>query len=494
MTFETYRNHDALSLAEMVKTGQITAESLLEIAIARAEQVNPTINAIVHKLYDQARLWAKKPPRDAVFTGIPFLVKDLGPEVEGTPKCTGSRAYRSYVSAMDSHVTTKMKEAGLIIFGKTNTPELGLTPFTEPKLFGPTLNPWNTAHSPGGSSGGSGAAVAAGIVPMATANDGGGSIRIPASCCGLFGLKPSRGRVSLGPGFGEMWSGAVSEGCVSRSVRDSAAYLDAITGAFPGEPYLLQSPQKPYLQEVSTNPGTLRIAWSLQNTMGAPVHTDCEKALKETLALLKAEGHIVEEVALPYRPEDLAEAFITVVAGEVTADLFAMSQYLGRNVRPSDVEPETFGLYLLGKAFTAGEYAIAKHRWNEVSRRVALLHEQYDLFLTPTLPKPPIKTGELQSSATEHVLISLVSTFRLGFAMKQAVNQLAQKVYSYLPWTPFANMTGQPSMSVPLFWEENSQLPIGMMFTARMGEEDMLFRLAGQLEKAAPWFSKTPNL
>jgi amidase len=491
MTFEEYRRHDALALAELVKKGEISAESLLEIAVARTEAINPSLNAVIHKLYDEGRTAARATDRSAPFAGVPFLVKDLGPEVAGAPKCTGSRGYRDYIPAEDSHVVRRMRAAGLVIFGKTNTPEFGLTPYTEPALFGPTRNPWNPAHSPGGSSGGSAAAVAAGIVPMATANDGGGSIRIPASCCGLFGLKPSRGRVSWSPGFGEMWSGAAVEGCVSRSVRDSAAYLDAISGAAPGEPYPFPDTQMPYLQEVSTASSKLRIGFSAQNTMGAATAPEALAALQKTVELLRTLGHEVEEVALPYQPEDLSEAFIVVVAAETAADLAQMRQHLRRPVRAADVEAETFGIHLLGKNYSAADYALAKRRWNDISRRIGAFHEQYDLFLTPTLPRAPIRIGELQSSTAERIALGIVNTLRLGAAMRATVASLAQKIYAYLPWTPFANMTGQPSMSVPLHWAEGD-LPVGSMFTGRIGDEATLFRLAGQLEKTQPWWERVP--
>ncbi len=487
MTYEEYRNHDALALAELVRRGDISPDALLDIAIARAEAVNPQINAIIHPLYEEARAAAKNVDTSAPFAGVPYLVKDLGPEVKGAPKRTGSKAYEGYISADDSAVVRKMRAAGLLIFGKTNTPEFGLTPFTEPTLFGPTHNPWNVAHSPGGSSGGSAAAVAAGIVPLASANDGGGSIRIPASFCGLFGLKPSRGRVSWAPQFGEMWSGAAVEGCVSRSVRDSAAYFDAVVGPAPGEPYPFAPAERPFLQEVKTPPGQLHIGFSTQNTVGGAVDAVCIRAVEQAAALLRSEGHVVEEVTTPYELKDLTEAFITVVAGETAADLRVLGQFLGRSVRPSDVEPQTFALHLLGQSFTGGDFAFAKRRWNEVCRRVGAFHERYDLLLTPTLPCRPFLTGALQSTAAERAAMSIVNTLRLSSAMKMTVDQLAQKIYAFLCWAPFANMTGQPSMSVPMLWTEEENLPVGVMLTGRIGEDGLLFRVAGQIERAQPW-------
>ena len=482
LTFEEYRAHDALALAALVKNGDTSPEELLEVAIRRVEEVNPELNAVIHKFYDQGRAAAGQVDKNAPFAGVPFLVKDLGMELTGVPMRIGSRGYAGYVSSADSHAVKKMRRAGLVIFGKTNTPEFGLTPFTEPELFGPTRNPWNPAYSPGGSSGGSAAAVAAGIVPIATANDGGGSIRIPASCCGLFGLKPSRGRVSWAGLPGEMWSGAAVEGSLSRSVRDAAAYLDVIQGAAPGDSYIIQAPTRPYLQEVTTTPPPLRIGYTAAHTFGMTVDGACETALHNAVDALRSAGHLVEEAPLPYRKEDLSDAFLVVIAGEAASSLEVLARHLGRRVRPSDVEASTYALALLGRAFSAGDYAFAKYKWGEISRRIAAFHERYDLLVTPTLATRPIRTGALQPTATERRLMTIVNSLGLGSAIKATIGQLAEKFYGYIPWTPFANLTGQPSMSMPFHWTTEEGLPIGVMFTARLGEENVLFQLAGQLE------------
>ncbi len=490
LSFDDYCQHDALGLAELVKKGEITPLELVDTAIHRIESANPTLNAVVHHRFDEAREEAKTADRSATFAGVPFLVKDLGMEVKGMPMYTGSRGYRNYVSEQDSFAVTRMRRAGLIILGKTNTPEFGLTPFTEPELFGPTRNPWNTAFSPAGSSGGSAAAVASGMVPIATANDGGGSIRMPASCCGLFGLKPSRGRVSWSALESEMWAGAAVENCVSRSVRDSAAYLDAIQGAAPGDPYIIQPPKRPYLEEVNTPPGRLRIGYSATHTLGFPVDEACTQALQKAIDVLRSEGHDVNEVELPYFKEDLTKAFLVIVAAELAGEIEVMARYLGRKVRPSDVEASTYALNLLGRSFSAADYTYAKHKWGEISRRIAGFHEQYDLMLTPTLAKRPIRIGSLQPSAAERRMMAVINTLGLGSAIRATIDSLAAKIYDYMPWTPFANLTGQPSMSVPFHWTAEENLPIGVMFTARFGEEDLLYRLAGQLEKVSPWLQK----
>lgn len=494
MNTEEYRKHDALGLAALVQKGDLPASELLETAIRRAEALNPMLNAIVHKLYDEARAAAAVTPRNSPFAGVPFLVKDLGLEIKDAPMCAGCRGYQTFVSTEDSFAVRRMRAAGLLLFGKTNTPEFGLTPYTEPKLFGPTKNPWNLAYSPGGSSGGSAASVAAGIVPLASANDGGGSIRIPASCNGLFGLKPSRGRVSWGNRFGDMWNGAAVEGCISRSVRDTAAYLDAVSGGAPGDPYFLPSPQRSFLEETHRAPGVLRVGFSTANPLGMPVDEVCRQAVLQMAALLRQLGHEVEEAPLPYREEDLTKSFLVVIAGETAGEVQLLRRFLGRKVTTADVENNTFALALLGNTFTAGDYAFAKKQWNELSRRAAVFHEKYDLLLTPVQGSRPVQSGALQNSAAENALINTINALGLGSAIRASIRQLAEKIFGYIPWTPFANMTGQPSMSIPTLWTAEENLPVGAMFTAPIGQEDVLFRLAGQLEQAAPWFDKKPAL
>jgi amidase len=277
-----------------------------------------------------------------------------------------------------------------------------------------------------------------------------------------------------------MWNGAAVENCLSRSVRDSAAYLDAIQGAAPGDPYEIKPPQRPYLQEVTTSPGKLRIGYTAEHT------------LDKAVGLLKSEGHTLEEVQLPYLKEDLTEVFLVVIAGEVAGDLSVLSRWLGRKVRPSDVEPSTYALSLLGKSFSAGDYAFAKQKWGEIALRIAGFYDKYDLLLTPTLALRPIRTGALQPKAAERRLMAVVNTFGLGGAVRATINQLAGNIYRYMPWTAFANLTGQPSMSVPMHWTKEENLPVGVMFTGRFGAEDVLYRLAGQLEQAAPWADKFP--
>ncbi|MCB0570875.1 MAG: amidase [Phaeodactylibacter sp.] len=493
MTFEEYRQYDALGLAGLIRKKEVTAGELVEVAITRAESVNPAINAIVCPLYDMAREMARSAAPDSLFAGQPFLLKDLGLEVAGTPRSSGCRGYRNYVSENDSVIVERYRKAGLSFLGKASSPEFGLTPYTEPVLFGPTRNPWDISRSAGGSSGGSGAAVAAGITPLATASDGGGSIRIPASCNGLFGLKPSRGRISLGLQNGEGWSGAVMEHCVSRSVRDSAALLDATLGPAPGDPYAIPAPEKPYLELMQEAPGKLRIAFSTEHTLGHTLDAECVRAVEDTAQLLESLGHQVDNVPLPYHKTDLTKSFLMMIFGETAADLDELASYLGRPVTFSDVEEGTMGIALLGRAFSAKDYAYHRRNWNLLARRVGAFYQQYDLILTSAVSMPPFPIGMLQPTAAEKRLVRIAKALSLRQSLKSKIDELAEKIFSYIPYTAFANMTGQPSMSAPLHWTPDG-LPVGLMFTADMGREDILFRLAAQLEQARPWMDRVPEI
>ncbi|CCH57205.1 Amidase [Fibrisoma limi BUZ 3] len=498
MSFDEYARCDATALAELVRNGEVSPAELLETAIARAEAVNPALNAIVTPLYDKGRQMAadlpQAPDSGSPFYGVPFLLKDLELQWAGTPTKSGCVGYQQYVATEDSEAIKRLKRAGLVFFGKTNTPEFGLTPYTESKLYGPAHNPWKLTHSPGGSSGGSAVAVAAGIVPAATASDGGGSIRIPASCCGLFGLKPSRARVTLGTRFGEVWGGAVASHAVTRTVRDSAALLDAVAGPLPGDPYGISAPERPFAQEVGREPGRLRVAFSTQTLIESqPVHPECVNAVQETARLLERLGHTVEEVPLPYEKTILTQAFFTMVLGETGAVLRELSEYLGRPVSRGDVELNTWAQARLAAGFSATDFAYQKRRWNVLSRSMGQLHETYDVFLTPTLPRPPIAIGDFQNTVTEQRMLKLADSVGALKYLKgsKVVDDIAEKSLGYISFTATTNMTGQPSMSVPLHWSADG-LPIGVMFAARLGDEATLFRLAGQLEQAEPWFNKRP--
>lgn len=494
MDFRDYIQYDALGLAELIRTGQVSALEVLEAAISRAEEVNPKIHAIIHTFYGKAREVAQQPLPQHILAGVPFLMKDLELYLAGEPMTHGSRALKNYVPTKDSYTVQKMKAIGLNIFGKTNTPEFGITPYTEPKANGITKNPWNLQYSAGGSSGGSAAAVASGIVPIASAGDGGGSIRIPASACGLFGIKPSRGRISLGPENGEGWSGLVSSFAVSRSVRDSAALLDALIGPQPGDPFIFQRPEQSFLSSTQEQVRPLKIAYSTQHPFGEAVHPECIEAIQKTVKLLSSLGHHVEEIPLPYDEALLTKTFFMMMA-DVAADLDILGEMRGRTIEKDEVEITTWLLSILGRSFSARDFAYSRKQWNTISRRFGQIHQTYDLWLCPTLASPPIKNGSLQSNAIEELILKIGIKIGLVPYLKNTsiVETIAKRTLGYIPYTPIANMTGQPSMNVPLHWSKEG-LPVGVMFTAKMGDETTLFQLAAQLEQAQPWKRKTPDI
>lgn len=494
LTFAEYDRLDALGMADLVRSGQVSAAELCETAIARAEVLNVALNAVVHPLYGRARTQARDPGRGPL-AGVPFLLKDFGAQLAGVPHSGGSRARRAFVPAGDDELVRRWRAAGLNVLGKTNTPEFALLPVTEPELFGPARNPWDLGRTPGGSSGGSAAAVAAGVVPAAGAGDGGGSIRIPASCCGLFGLKPSRGRVPTGPESGELWQGLAVEHVLTRSVRDSAALLDLVQGPDVGAPYFLPAPERPYLEEVGRPPERLRVGFSVAHPLGRPVHPACVAAVQDAARLLEDLGHTVEEVPLPFDGPALAWAFLMVYFGETGASLAALEGVLGRPARPGDVEPVTWLLGLLGRMYTAADFAAARHGWNAHARRMGRFHQGHDLLLTPTLAVPPMRIGETAPKPAELLLLSLVGRLNLGGVLRRSgmVERLAEDTLEKVPYTQLANFTGQPAMSVPLSWTQGG-LPVGVQFVAPLAREDLLFRLAGELEEARPWFGRRPPL
>jgi amidase len=492
--FTDYTRHDGLGLAALVRSGAVGAAELLETALARIEAHNPALNAVIRTRNEQVRAEATQVDLAAPFAGVPFLVKDLIATLAGEPTAHGNRLAARLPMPRDSELVRRYRAAGLLITGRTNTPELGLVPYTEPLAFGPTHNPWSLAHSPGGSSGGSAAAVAAGLVPLASGGDGGGSIRIPASCCGLFGMKPSRGLTPTGPEFGELWHGFTIEHVLSRSVRDSAAMLDATAGADPGAPYAAPLPTRPFLDEVSTDPGRLRIAFTHEPLFGhGAVHADCVAGLEATARLLESLGHHVEQAAPPLNREACALAFVTVLAGETRADIEALAQLTQRRPHATDFEAATYSLGLLGDSISAAAYAGAVRTLQLTARTMAPFFERHDVLLTPTLAAPPALIGALQPSAAEQRLMRIVNALSAGWLLNMlgVIRPLAEKTFDYMPYTPLFNVTGQPAMSVPLHWH-TAGLPIGMQFVARFGDDATLFRLAGQLEHARPWFDRRP--
>jgi amidase len=473
MPFAEYAAYDGIGLAALVAKGAVTPAELVEEAIARIEKQNPKLNAVVYKIYDRARQTAANSPAGP-FQGVPFLLKDLLGNYEGVPTTNACRFMTGVPAARDDTLVARFKAAGLIVLGKTNAPECGILPTTEPVLYGPAHNPWNPAHSTGGSSGGSAAAVAAGIVPLAHANDGGGSIRIPASCCGLVGLKPTRARNPMGPIIGDFASGLAVEGVVSRTVRDTAAALDCTHGPEPGDPYCAPPVARPFLDEVRTPPDRLRIAFSTRNLSGAPLHPECVAAVEATAKLLEDLGHIAEEATPGVDIGMLTSAFMTVFMSGHTWVIETFAMLHGRTPTEKDFEGLTWSLYQQGKQVTATQYLLSVAILQMISRQTALFYETYNCWLTTTLGAPPIKIGTIDVNESD-------------------VMKVMAPVMEYVPFTPLQNATGQPAISLPLYWTRDG-LPVGLMFGGRFGDEATLLRLAGQLEEARPWRGRHPSI
>lgn len=493
--FKEYDQYDALGLAELIRKKEVSPADVCEEAIERIESLNPKLNAVVTPMFDLARRQSQKISSDGPFAGVPFLLKDLIAAFAGVPLTSGSRACRNFVPDHDSELVRRFKKAGVVILGKTNTPEFGLVGYTEPELHGPTRNPWNTNHTPGGSSGGSAAAVAAGMVPMASGGDGGGSIRIPASYCGLFGLKPSRGRTPTGPDFGEISQGAVVEHVISRSVRDSAAMLDATCSPDIGAPYIIMQPERPYLEEIKREPGRLKIAFNVRSPVDTPVHPEYIQAVKDTALLLEKLGHRVDEAQPDFDAGELARSYLSMCYAEVTTLIDSLSEVMGKKITASDVEITTWTLNLLGRSVSIVPFIKTKHLWGQAARAMGKFHQKYDVYLTPTNANPPAKIGELLPKPIERAVLKVVNTLRLERLLKLS-GVFDKMVLANLARTPFtmqANFTGQPAMSVPLHWTSDG-LPCGMQFIAPFGDEATLFRLSAQLEGEKPWHNKRPNL
>ena len=465
-----YGSYDGLGLAALVKRREVSAGELLDEAIARTEAIDPKINAVTVKHYDYAKQQISKGLPDGPFSGVPFLIKDLN-WIAGTRTTSGSTLFKDFVAPIDHTIVERFRAAGLTLFGKSATPEFGLMPTTETRLFGPTRNPWNLDHSSGGSSGGAGASVAARILPVAHATDGGGSIRIPAAACGVFGLKPTRARTPFGPERGEGWGGFSIGHVVSISVRDSAAMLDATHGPETSSPYQVAPPERLYLDEVGRDPGRLRIAFTDRSTFGDAIDPEIAAAVRDVAAMLAKLGHHVEEAA-PVLPQDPARTIASIVASNTALIVRLTEQKLGRAITDQDFERLTLANAVNGNKVSGTDYVEAQLHAFQIARAAAEFMTQYDVFLSPTLCMPPLKLGEINTMADE-------------------LGPIGPLIRRYIPGTNMANMSGQPSMSVPLAWSK-SGLPLGMMFTARFGDEATLFRLAAQLEQERPWKDRKP--
>jgi amidase len=490
--FAEYDRYDALGLAELVRDGEVHPRELVETALSRIEMTNSRVNAVVHKMYDRA-LETADSPLQGPFVGVPFLLKDFGPMFKGEPTTSSSRFLQFHIPSEDSTLVTRYKDAGLIVLGKTNTPEFGLVATTESDFRGPARNPWNLDHSTGGSSGGSAAAVAAGYVPMAHGNDGGGSIRIPASACGLFGLKPSRGRNPLGPDFNGTWLGLVQDHVISRSVRDSAAMLDLECPPSPGEPYMAPAPDRPFADEVGQDPGRLRVAVCADSLFGTSTHPDCVEAVDNAAELLESLGHHVERACPPFDKKLMVEAYLRIVATGLASDIDAAARVVGREPAPEYFEPTTWLLQLIGRKTGGDHLSSLLVATQETAYQMELFFHTYDVLLTPTLGRPPVRIGELKPTKAQMIAIAALRRFPIKKALDIVLGQMAAENMDPAPNTELFNLTGQPAMSVPLHWNADG-LPIGTQFVARYGDEATLLRLAGQLEQARPWFDNRPSI
>jgi Asp-tRNA(Asn)/Glu-tRNA(Gln) amidotransferase A subunit family amidase len=472
LSFEDYVSHDAMGLAALIHSGKVNAAEVAEAAIGRAEATNPRINAIVERLYDEARA-AAKAGLSGPLAGVPWAVKDLGHEIAGVRVTSGSRGFKDYIAEADSVSVKRMRAAGLNLLLTTTSPEFGLTVTTESTLHGQTRNPWNLERTSGGSSGGASAVVAAGIMPATHATDGGGSIRVPAACCGLFGLKPSRGRTPVAVGRTEGWNGLGVSHAVTRSVRDSALLLDVMQGPEIGSRYVAPPPKGTFLQAAGRDPGKpLRIALQLAPASGVAVDPACVAAARDAAKLCEDLGHHVEEAAPTVDAAALGAAMVVTTSTHTAAAFAARGKALGRPMTPDDMEEATGGFVHLGQTYTALDMAAADQAFMTAAIAVATFQETYDLILTPVLAKPPVILGNV--------------------ALNQPTAVYGANFSAFCPFTALANQTGQPAMSVPLTWSDG--LPIGVQFAARLGEEELLFSLAHQLEQARPWFDNRAPL
>ncbi len=470
--FPEYESFDTVGLAELVQAREITPAELLEAAIERCGQRNAAVNAVVHTFYGRARETAARNSSTGTLSGVPFLLKDAGAHYAGEPTGHACRLFAGHVAERDTTLVQRYRQAGLVMFGKTNTPELALAVTTEPQETGPTLNPWNPEYSPGGSSGGAAAAVSTGIVPAAHGSDGGGSIRIPASACGLVGLKPTRGRVPTGPDRAESWAGMSQHHVLCRSVRDSAAFLDAVEGGEPGDPYHPPAHPGSWMESLLHPAGTLRVALVEDSFNGVEVDPDVLAVLRNTARLCEDLGHQVEEARCPLSPDEVRNAATLILASHVNADIQARCRALGREFKREDVSHVTWRMARIGAEASASDYAAALTHIHYIGRRMGEFCANYDVILSPTLAAPPPRLGAIDMDTED-------------------LKGYMQVTSRYTAFTQLFNVVGIPAISLPLGLSSGG-LPIGMQLAAEQGGEAKLFRLAAQLEKARPWTGLCP--
>ncbi|MES2072771.1 MAG: amidase family protein [Pseudomonadota bacterium] len=494
MNFQEYRQYDGLGLARLVAAGEVSAAELLELALARSAAVNPKLNAVVVRMDEIARARAATVLSGA-FAGVPFLLKNLEQHHAGVVSAHGCRGLKEHGAKAMRHaeITQRWLRAGVVILGQTNTPELGMKPITEPLAWGPARNPWNLARSPGGSSGGSAAAVAAGIVPMAGGNDVGGSIRIPAAVCGLFGFKPGRGRTPWGPERGEVMHGAAVNHVLTRSVRDSAAMLDASQGREVAAAFHIAAPERPYLEEVGRAAGKLRIAYCMRSPSGTEVCAEAVLAVNKAARLLESLGHRVELAEPAIGWEQMLADFMRMMYANTAAQVSGIRQLTGCG--NSGFEPDTLLMAGFGRAIRADEYAASLARWQEYQRVMNEFLQRHDVYMTPTVALPPPLLGQYATPAYEQKAAHMLQALGLSRMLLESARFKAKilSTMQHVPFTQLANLTGAPAMSVPLHWSADG-LPLGVHFEAGPGSEGLLFRLAAQLEQAQPWFDRVPQV
>lgn len=492
MDVQEYMGYDATGLAELVASKQVTAAELLELARKRADEVNPKTNSIVIPIEKEADAQvADGATPSGAFGGVPFLVKDLAQEYKGYPTTMGSRALKNFVADEHSLVVDRFLAAGLVIFGKTNTPEFGAKGITEPELWGPCRNPWDLSRTPGGSSGGSASAVAAGIVPAAGANDGGGSIRIPAGCNGLVGLKPSRGLAPYGPQSNEPMFGMAVQGVVARTVRDNAGLFDQIIGHTPHSDYNGQLPEVPFAELIKSSPGKLRIGYSAKSAITDSPDPEAVKALEATAQLLTELGHEVEEIDPPYDDKALAADFLTIWFAQVAGGIALAKEETG--AKNTDFEADTLAMAELGRSNGVVEAAKAMAHNIDYVRAISNFHQSYDYFLTPTISRRPVKIGELDTAPALQKGARFIHAARGGKLLLKTgiVEEMIEDNLGWVPYTQMANLTGRPAINVPVYWTDDG-MPLGVQFNGKLGSDGALLQLAAQLEEAKPWAQRHP--
>lgn len=489
---DDYTSCDATELAARVRRGEAEPVDLVERAIAAIEAVNPRLNAVMHPMFEAARAAARGLP-DGPLRGVPMVVKDYDGFVKGEPFTAGTRFLEGFVPEQESVALARLRRAGAVFVAKTNLPELAILGTTEGRLKGPARNPWNPEHSTGGSSGGSAALVAARTVPLGHGGDGGGSLRIPASHCGLVGLKTTRGRITQAPHFGESWGGYVSWGCLARSVRDAALVVDVMAGPEPGDPYAAPPLERPLAAEVGAPPGRLRVAFTAGSLFGKGTHPEAEAAVEAAARLLADLGHEVEETRPDFDREALCRAYLTQTAASVSSEIEEMAHWVGRKPAPRYFEPATWFLYQLGRRLSAAELQTARDAGQAAGRSLAAFFARHDLLVTPTVAYPPVRLGQLALKPAEAAALAVLRVLPVGAGLRAILAQLADKSLELTPNTQLFNQTGQPAVSLPLHMTADG-LPIGVQFAARYAEDALLVRVAAQIEEAKPWKDRCPKI